>query len=254
MSEAAEIDWGQWLARWDRQQDRYLPDREEKLGLLLEVVERVVGSPRRLVDLGCGPGSLAVRAARRFPAAQVVGVDLDPFLLELGAQAVASQQVQFRAADLRTGAWASELGAGLVDAVCSATAIHYLEPTEFDGLAKALADLIRPGGVFVSIDTHRLGPGEVPRLDEVAIGLRNHLWDGELPESGEGWAEWWSAARAEPAFADLIDQRDRMFSSLQAEGAGLGLSEVLAGLRRAGFAEVGVLAQYADKHLVTAIR
>lgn len=92
MTEAAvsEVDWESWLWRWDRQQERYLADREKNLGRVLEVVERLVGEPDVLVDLGCGPGSLAARVARRFRRTRVIGVDLDPFLLELGSQAVGS--------------------------------------------------------------------------------------------------------------------------------------------------------------------
>ncbi|MYT19935.1 methyltransferase domain-containing protein, partial [Streptomyces sp. SID7760] len=56
--------------------------------VISDVVERVtVGgghSAPLLLDLGCGPGSLAARLAARMPAAEVVGVDADPLLLELG--------------------------------------------------------------------------------------------------------------------------------------------------------------------------
>lgn len=67
-------------------------------------------------------------------------------------------------------------------------------------------------------------------------------------------AEWWRAARAEPAFGELLRERDEVFADVEGDGPGLDLPVVLGSLHRAGFAEVGVLGQVADKHLVVAIR
>lgn len=70
-----------WLERWDRQQEHYMPDREERFAVIADVVEELVARPDPLiVDLGIGPGSLAVRLLDRIPAATVVGVDADPLL------------------------------------------------------------------------------------------------------------------------------------------------------------------------------
>jgi trans-aconitate methyltransferase len=74
-----------WIARWDIQQLGYLPDREERFTALIDAVEGGTPGPDPLVlDLGCGPGSLAVRLLDRLPGATVVGVDADPLLLTLG--------------------------------------------------------------------------------------------------------------------------------------------------------------------------
>lgn len=37
--------------------------------------------PGRFLDLACGPGALTARVLRRFPDAEVTGVDTDPLLL-----------------------------------------------------------------------------------------------------------------------------------------------------------------------------
>lgn len=39
-------------------------------------------SPRRVVDLGCGPGTLTAALAARWPSAQVTGVDSSPAMVE----------------------------------------------------------------------------------------------------------------------------------------------------------------------------
>ena len=75
----------QWVSRWDAQQEWYMPDREERFTVLIDAAEAGVGRDDPLVlDLGCGPGSLAVRLLDRMPAARVVAIDTDPLLLALG--------------------------------------------------------------------------------------------------------------------------------------------------------------------------
>lgn len=75
-----------WVERWERQQERYAVDREERFTVIADVVEHVTAGCARplLLDLGCGPGSLAARLAARFPHAEIVAADMDPLLLELG--------------------------------------------------------------------------------------------------------------------------------------------------------------------------
>jgi hypothetical protein len=74
-----------WIDRWDVQQQSFLPDREERFAALIDAVQECSGRPDPLVlDLGCGPGSLAMRVLERLPSATVIGVDADPLLLALG--------------------------------------------------------------------------------------------------------------------------------------------------------------------------
>src|SRR3984957_21138963 len=74
-----------WIDRWDRQQEVYMADREERFPALIDAVEAGAGRPDPLVlDLGCGPGSLSVRLLARLPEANVVAVDADPVTLSLG--------------------------------------------------------------------------------------------------------------------------------------------------------------------------
>src|SRR5207247_8554257 len=54
----------------------------DPLGSLDRALEDVGGSPARLLDLGTGTGLGAFLVARRFPEAEVVGVDLAPRMVE----------------------------------------------------------------------------------------------------------------------------------------------------------------------------
>jgi hypothetical protein len=73
------MDWSSWAHRWDAQQQRSIPRREERFQLMLELVADLVGpAPGRILDLACGTGSISARALRRFPWAQLVALDVDP--------------------------------------------------------------------------------------------------------------------------------------------------------------------------------
>src|ERR687895_541289 len=89
-----------WIDRWDRQQEYYLPDREERFTALIDAVEEGAGRPDPLVlDLGCGPGSLGARLLERLPKATVIAVDGDPVLLAIG-QAAYGEVAGLRFTDL----------------------------------------------------------------------------------------------------------------------------------------------------------
>ena len=47
------------------------------------------GRPAHIVDLGCGPGDIAIRLARRLPHCRITAVDASPPMIELARQAVA---------------------------------------------------------------------------------------------------------------------------------------------------------------------
>ena len=140
-----------WIARWDRQQEVYLPDREDRFTALIDAVEAGTGRPDPLVlDLGCGPGSLAVRLLARLPAATVIAVDADPVTLSLGRAAYAG--VPGCGSSTSTcGHPGGRRELGLepgrpVDAVVSTTALHWLTAAELRELYRVLASLLRPAG------------------------------------------------------------------------------------------------------------
>ncbi|MEV6691987.1 methyltransferase [Micromonospora sp. NPDC051196] len=78
----SEID--AWQESWDRQQEAYLPDREQRFAAMLDAVDAIRDTaPPRLLDLAGGTGTISLRALRRFPDAELTLVDLDPALLAL---------------------------------------------------------------------------------------------------------------------------------------------------------------------------
>src|ERR1700677_2120605 len=192
-----------WIARWDRQQEVYLADREDRFTALIDAVEVGTGRPDPLVlDLGCGPGSLSVRLLRRLPSATVIAVDADPVTLSLGRAAYGDMPgLTFCDLDLRSPRWPSSLGGSRgiepgrqVDAVVSTTALHWLSAAELHELYVTLAGLLRPGGLFLDgdhlLEDETASPAlrQLDRALEEREGRRRHP-DGR-PAGAENWDEW----------------------------------------------------------------
>lgn len=60
-------------------------------------------SPRRVIDLGCGPGTLTASLAARWPNAEVVGLDNSPEMIRSASEMEdAPANLRFETVDLRT--------------------------------------------------------------------------------------------------------------------------------------------------------
>lgn len=247
-----EFDAPEWLRRWDVQQEGYVPDREAMFGLMFDVVDRLGATPGGLLDLACGPGSLARRAVRRFPGAEVVGVDFDPVMLEL-ARRTTGDDVSWVDADLSGPEWMGLVGTAPFDAAVSATALHWIAADDLPAFAAALASVLRPGSVFVDFDTVLADP-DPPRLAAVTKELRVARTEQRTGSSGfEDFQAWWAAIIEEPALAAPVAQRERRFAG-RARSGGSTLGQWESALRGAGFAEVGTVTQLLDRRMLVAVR
>lgn len=254
----------EWVARWDQQQELYLSDREDRFAALIDAVEAGTGRPDPLIlDLGCGPGSLAVRLLGRLPAATVIAVDADPVTLSLGRAAYSGVPgLRFLDLDLRVPGWQAGLGLGLetvqrrADAVVSTTALHWLTAAELGELYSVLASLLRPGGLFLDGDHLRLDATESPVLARLERVLEERGDQRRSPSGYDGretWEQWWQAVAAEPSLAGEFAERDRRAVHHHGpEGAQLAVHA--GALRAAGFAEVGTLWQHGGNRILAAVR
>ncbi len=243
-----------WVRRWDRQQERYIADREERFLVIGDVVEQVCESVEApvVVDLGCGPGSLSTRLHARVPRAGIVGVDLDPFLLGL-ARATRPEQagIDYVLTELGSPAWADRVGARAGwDAAVSTTALHWIAPDRLAEVYGELADRIRPGGVLVNGDNLY---DEEPGLRELAAVVRDRRAVRAGVVENEDWARWWDEARADSRLREVFTEQELSPKSGGCEN-GLSARWHVDALRRAGFSEVGVLWQHGDDHVLVAVR
>ncbi|MFI6346631.1 class I SAM-dependent methyltransferase [Streptomyces sp. NPDC050560] len=231
----AGTDWETWQRSWDRQQEWYMPDREERFTVMLDMVEALVGPAPRVLDLACGTGSITARLLRRFPGAAAVGVDLDPALLAIARGTFADDpRVSFVRADLKEPDWPERLPQGTYDAVLTATALHWMHREPLTVLYGQLAGLVREGGVFMNAD-HM--PGEdTPRVDAAESAYRHARMDRARAAGVADWSEWWARAAAEPALAEATAERFEIYGE-HADGESLPEGWHVRALRGAGFAE-----------------
>jgi len=242
-----------WVSRWDTQQERYIADREDRFAVIGDVVTKALRREQPVVgatvlDLGCGPGSLSARLADRLPGLRLIGIDSDPLLLALG-RARYGYRVEFVDADLSAPELPAEVP-DVVDAAVSTTALHWLNPEPLAELYRRLAQRIRPGGVFVNGDNMPVGESA---LRDLARSVRETRAIRVGVADNEDWAQWWDAAKSEPALADLINQRSER--AIQHHGSNsLSAAEHAELLRAAGFQAVETVWQYGDDTVLVAVR
>ncbi|MFD7665599.1 class I SAM-dependent methyltransferase [Streptomyces sp. NPDC059788] len=242
-----------WVRRWERQQRRYAIDREERFTVVADAVEKVTAHQDRslVLDLGCGPGSLAARLAGRLPRADVVAVDKDPVLLALG-EAHHGGAVRFVEAPVGGPGWTGALGLDRApDAAVSATALHCLAPDALRRTYEDLARLIRPGGVLVNSDRFPGPDGD--RVAEVAAQVGRRRAERQRPAGHEDWASWWAAAAADPELADPFTAR-RARHIPHCVHNGLPVSHHVRLLRRAGFRHAAPVWQFGQDAVLVAVR
>jgi len=236
----ATIDAASWQESWDRQQESYMPDREERYAALLDVVEAVCaeqGRRPRVLDLAGGTGSIALRLLDRFPDADVTLVDVDPALLAI-ARGSLGDRATIRRADLGDPSWSD--GLPQFDAVLTATALHWIQGERLAVLFREIRDVLRDGGAFVNAD-HAADdglPSLSAKLRDLGRARRNAVYDrGEAVD----WEQWWVEAAADPALAGLVAERNAHFKGAHAQGFSPPVSWHLDALRAAGFTEVGLV-------------
>jgi trans-aconitate methyltransferase len=248
-----DVDWHAWLARWHRQQERYLHDRPRRFAIMLDYVAQLRGpEPLALIDLCCGPGSISAAALARFETAMIVACDIDPWLVEMGRRTVGSDsRIRWLEADLRTGGWTQSLPSGGYDAVLTSTALHWLQRDELVRLFDEVAGVLAPGGLLVNADHLPVGRARIATASHERKQLES---SAKLAEPGaESWEQYWEAARAEPAFASLLAERERRFANRRrAEPVPVQFHR--EALIAAGFTEVGEVWRDHDDAILLAIR
>jgi ubiquinone/menaquinone biosynthesis C-methylase UbiE len=185
-----------------------LTTREGRFKELL--VEQAAPAPgQRVLDLGCGTGTLAIQVKRRQPAAEVAGLDADPEMLD---QARAKAERSGVELELTEG-FSNELPYedASFDRVLSTLFFHHLDPQPKRQTAREIARVLRPGGELHVADW---GPPSDPVMRVAFQGIRlldglsntAENYRGELPAIFEqaGLAEARETDRLRTMFGSLV--------------------------------------------------
>jgi SAM-dependent methyltransferase len=153
---------------------------------LADSLERTLGlhGTGRLLDVGCGPGSLIHLLAPL--VAEAVGIDADGHMVREAERNAAPNE---RFVCMRAEELPADLG--LFDVVAFAQSFHWLERQQVAATVRAM--LTRDGAVVHVGATTHMGDGDVPRaeIDELVrayLGPVRRAGRGALPD-GTPWNE-----------------------------------------------------------------
>jgi ubiquinone/menaquinone biosynthesis C-methylase UbiE len=146
----------------------------------------------RLLDVGCGPGTLTVDLARLVAPADVVGVDVAESVVAEASESASkagAANASFRAGDFR------EIGLppGSFDVVHAHQVLQHLSDPV--GTLRAMADLARPGGLVAARESDYSGfvwapaDGHLDRWRDIYLAVCRH--NGAEPDAGR-WLPRWS--------------------------------------------------------------
>jgi SAM-dependent methyltransferase len=123
----------------------------------------------RLLDVGCGPGSLTHLLAPH--VAEAIGIDADPDMVRVATRDAAPSE---RFVCMRAEELPGELGT--FDVITLAQSLHWFDTDE---VARTLHELLEPAGMLVHVGatTHE-GDGNVPH-DEIGALIERWLGPGK---------------------------------------------------------------------------
>jgi len=201
----SEHEWGseQYDQEWVNKDSRRTAEREAQFNAALSWLSVFVGDQSRVMDLGCGPGTLAEKLLAAFPAMHVICSDGSDEMLKLARQRLVAygERVSYAQADFSAENWTANLPRQL-DAVVSARAIHNLRKLKLIGPVYGhVHELLRPGGVFMNIE----------RVNFATPALRRHFRALQIKTRGH---------------------------AAKMDGAAPSLAQQLSLLKRAGFRDV----------------
>ena len=115
-----------------------------------EILSGIDIDGKALLDIGCGTGGPSIVIAREFRPAQVIGIDIEPYLIERGRAAVVEAGLE-GAIDLRlVKAGALPFKDQSFDIVFSKDSLIHIE--DKPALYREVLRVLRPGGLFAASD------------------------------------------------------------------------------------------------------
>lgn len=204
------------LAKWNEQQRIFMEYREHRVEVMAEVINALAkpeDRPIRVLDLGCGPGSVSHQILDLVPGCEVVGIDRDPLLLRIAKETnPAPKRLHLMDANLMEPGWSKALPYEQFDAMVSATALHWLPPGALAAVYDEVASVMGPGGILMNADHLYYGTEGKSILHKLAEDLRDAHKSQALDNGAQDWDVWWDAARATPELAEEAELHRQRWS------------------------------------------
>jgi trans-aconitate 2-methyltransferase len=141
---------------------QYLKFENERTQPARDLLARVpLTSPRRIIDLGCGPGNSTKVLTTQYPTAQVTGLDSSPDMIQKAKTVL--PDCTFQVADLNT--WDTDQK---VDLFFSNAVFQWLKPADRISVIRRLIEPQEEGTVFALQVPHNLGEPSHVLMGEAA--------------------------------------------------------------------------------------
>ncbi|MDE6732192.1 MAG: methyltransferase domain-containing protein [Oscillospiraceae bacterium] len=158
------------MADWNSEQ--YLKFKAQRTQPAIDLAARLEGSPREIIDLGCGPGNSTRVLKNRFPNARIIGADASENMLEKAR--LDNPDLEFLLLDLNGDLSASN---GKFDVVFSNACFQWVE--NHRELLPRVFGLLKPNGALAA---------QIPmNFDEpihkiITSISESEKWRGKFPE------------------------------------------------------------------------
>ncbi len=154
------------MPQWDAAQ--YLKFATERTQPAVDLIQRIELTPRRIVDLGCGPGNSTEALRRRWPDAHIVGIDRSPEMI--AAAKAAYPEGTWEIGD--AGSWSA---GELFDLVYANAMLHWLP--DHTRVCRHWMEQVAPGGALaVQQPAHH----DSPVHREMIEVSRDAAWDERM--------------------------------------------------------------------------
>ena len=129
------------------------------------LIDAIKGKPRRILDLGCGTGSTTLMLKQAFPQAEVIGIDLSPYMLFMADYKAkkAGLEIQW----LHGNAEETDFSDASFDLVTASLLFHETPPKVTQLILHECFRLLMPGGEVVILDGNQKTMRQVDWLTEV---------------------------------------------------------------------------------------
>ncbi len=129
------------------------------------LIERIQGTPRCILDLGCGTGSTTLMLKQSFPQAQVIGLDLSPYMLVMADHKAktAGLEIQW----CHGSAEATGFPDASFDLVTASLLFHETPPTVSKSILREAFRLLRAGGEVLILDGNQKTLCQVDWLTDI---------------------------------------------------------------------------------------
>jgi tRNA (cmo5U34)-methyltransferase len=196
---------------------RLIPYYPQMMEALLAAIPFDSHQAIKVIDLGCGTGTIAKRIKEKFPLAKITCMDFAEGMISMARiKMAASSDIRFQVGDFRTYSFDQKY-----DVVVSSLALHHLETDqEKMSFYRKIYDALNPNGVFYNAD--------------VILAANAHL--------GQVYIEKWKEFMRKQVPEDEIN--NKWMLTYQNEDHPARLMDQLAWLNEIGFMDVDILWKY----------